>query len=78
MIELYISPKVSSHALLKERVEDNHIALRIINDNSYVNPKLVEGKKIYKGINSINVFLDEFELIMQKWHAPICDNYDFD
>lgn len=78
MIELYISPDISSHLLLKERVEDSHIALRIINHNSYVNPRLIEGKKTYKGINSINVFLDEFETIMQKWHAAKCDNYDFD
>ena len=77
MIELYVSPNISSHTLLKERVEDSHIALRIINDNSYVNPKLIEGEITYKGIHSINVFLDDFESLMWKWHAPKCDDYDF-
>lgn len=77
MIELYLSPNINSHLQLKKRVEDSHIALRIINNNN-INPKLIEGEKIYSGITSINTFLDEFESIMQKWHAPKCDNYEFD
>lgn len=78
MIELYISPNINSHLQLKKRVENNNIALRMINDDNSIEPKLIEGEKIYSGITSINLFLDEFELIMQKWHACKCDDYEFD
>ena len=77
MIELYISPSINSHVQLMNRVEDNHIALKVINDHDITDPILIEGGKSYNGVNEINTFLDEFESIMRKWHACKCDDYEF-
>lgn len=78
MIELFISSKIKSHLELKQRVEDNHIALRILDDNNINYPRLIEGNKTYNRLEAINAFLDDFESFMWKWHAPKCDNYEFD
>lgn len=78
MIELYISSNINSHKQLKNRVEDNHIALRIVINNNNVDPKLIEGGKTYEGNKSINAFLDDFESFMTKWYECKCDDYNFD
>ena len=78
MIELYISPKINSHKQLKRRVEDNNIALSMINSENIIEPKLIEGDKVYYGFTAINFYLDEFESIMLKWQAINCDHFYFD
>jgi len=78
MIELFISSKIKSHLNLKQRVKGNHIALKILDDYNIENSMLIEGNKTYRGIVAVNAFLDDFELLIQKWHTPICDDYDFD
>lgn len=67
MIELHISPKISSHLRLKEKLKQLTLACSIVESAELTIPWLVQGKEVCRGESNIEDYISECESFIDKW-----------
>ena len=75
MLDLRITSKYPEESKWKFKLEEWCAAHKITIDKSLEVPELHEGKKVVKGVASIEAYLKEYKAFFDDWNDCRCDKW---
>lgn len=75
MIDLRITSRLPEELVWKAQLDQWCAAHRLTTDLSLKEPELHEGRKVFKGVSSIEQFLNEYKLFMDDRKDCRCDSW---
>ncbi|WP_422362221.1 hypothetical protein [Reichenbachiella sp.] len=75
MLDLRITTKYPEELIWKAKLEEWCAAHKITIEKSLEEPELHEGKKVVRGISSIESFLKEYKAFLDDWNDCRCDKW---
>ena len=78
MFELTLEKANPAQAGLAERLDQMVVARKVSYQNELAEPILLHDQKQFKGIERINLYLDEMADFVTEWNQCLCDKWCFE